>query len=206
MYDARSAAFMPFYKRSVAVEPSTLAADSAPVDAHDTDDDILLTSYASRITKKTFGMYVEPHNSPVKPERFRGYHTGIDLEVTSEEINVDMPVCAMCNGDVVVARWMSGYGGVLVQRCDLPVHGPVTVVYGHLRPGDDLEALRNHAIVKGQRIGVLGAAYSAETDGERKHLHLAIHKGTGITYAGYVDPQEKLSEWIDPCSVITCAQ
>lgn len=32
-----------------------------------------------RITKKKFGDYIDQRNSPIKPERFSGYHTGVDL-------------------------------------------------------------------------------------------------------------------------------
>ena len=31
-----------------------------------------------RITKKPFGIKISPENSPISPERFSGYHTGID--------------------------------------------------------------------------------------------------------------------------------
>src|SRR5579863_6635904 len=34
----------------------------------------------SRVTKKPFGIYVTPQNSPVQPEKFTGFHTGIDFE------------------------------------------------------------------------------------------------------------------------------
>ncbi|NTU99252.1 hypothetical protein HGA64_04600 [Candidatus Falkowbacteria bacterium] len=37
----------------------------------------------SRVTKKPFGIKVSPKNSSVSPERFTGYHTGVDFETTS---------------------------------------------------------------------------------------------------------------------------
>ncbi len=37
-----------------------------------------------------------------------------------------------------------------------------------------------------------------ETDGERKHLHLGIHKGTVVDLRGYVDSELDLKNWINP--------
>ncbi|MDP1845177.1 MAG: hypothetical protein Q8L09_00330 [Candidatus Moranbacteria bacterium] len=45
----------------------------------------------------------------------------------------------------------------------------------------------------------MGKAYGAETDGERKHLHLGIHKGAGVNILGYVQSKAELSGWLDPC-------
>lgn len=196
---------MPFYDRTVSSFKATAVENNdITAEQESTPTPILIPGYSSRITKKPFGIYVDAHNSPVTPERFKGYHTGIDLEITDDEVIRDIPVCAMCDGEVAVARWMSGYGGVLVQRCTLSAHGSVTIIYGHLMPGDNLNNMSGRTIYRGEKIGVLGKQYSQETDGERKHLHLAIHKGTGITYAGYVDTEEKLAQWIDPCDVIVC--
>ena len=196
--------FAPFYKRDVRQEAQ--AQDGATERSLENikEQNILIAGYTTRITKKPFGISVSPQNSPVTPERFSGYHTGVDFEVTEEELEKEIPVCAMCDGEIVVARRVGGYGGVLVQRCDLNAHGAVTVLYGHLAL-DGLQTMQGKVITKGERIGILGRGFSADTDGERKHLHLSIHKGTGITYAGYVDTESKLSQWIDPCTVITCA-
>jgi len=49
---------------------------------------------------------------------------------------------------------------------------------------------------------VLGDHESAETDGERKHLHFGIHKGSDIDMRGYVAIEEELENWIDPQTVI----
>lgn len=149
-----------------------------------------------RVTKKPFGIFITPQNSPVKPEKFRGYHTGTDFEIFPEELNADVPVRAICDGKIAQKKYASGYGGVLVESCELD-GAPITVVYGHLKlasiakkTGDDL--------AKGEEIGILGKAYSAETNGERKHLHLGVHKGTSINIFGYVPKEADLSEWIDP--------
>ena len=193
----------PFYKRTAHVpQVPVVSGSSTAVEKQSTH--ILLYDYASRITKKPFGIHVAPQDSPVKPERFRGFHTGIDLELREEELDMEMPVCAMCDGEVAVAQRVSGYGGVVVQRCVLPQYGPVTVLYGHLMLGQELTDMRGSTVAKGEQIGILGTGFSTNTAGERKHLHLAIHKGTGITYAGYVDTEDKLSQWIDPCLVLAC--
>jgi len=150
-----------------------------------------------RVTKKPFGIYITRENSPIKPERFSGYHTGADFEIFANEINIDVPVKSVCTGKVVKKENISGYGGVLIAGCKLN-NETVTVVYGHLKlesisknVGDDLTA--------GEVIGNLGKNKSVETDGERKHLHLGIHKGLNINYSGYVFSKDNLGGWIDPC-------
>jgi hypothetical protein len=57
-----------------------------------------ISSAAKRITKKPFGLKVSPTDSPVKPERFSGYHTGTDFEILPGEENKDVPIYAICNG------------------------------------------------------------------------------------------------------------
>jgi hypothetical protein len=155
---------------------------------------------AERVTKKPFGIYITPKTSPVQPEKFQGYHTGKDFEIFPEELNADVAVHAICSGKIAVKRTASGYGGILVQNCTLD-NQPITVIYGHLKltsitknAGDTLSA--------GDEIGILGKAYSSETDGERKHLHLGIHKGNAINILGYVQSKSQLSGWIDPCTLV----
>jgi hypothetical protein len=48
------------------------------------------------------------------------------------------------------------------------------------------------------QIAVLGTAYSTETSGERRHLHLGILKGNTVSLLGYVQKQSDLSGWSDP--------
>jgi murein DD-endopeptidase MepM/ murein hydrolase activator NlpD len=149
-----------------------------------------------RITKKKFGTYVSPQNSPVQPERFTGFHTAVDFEVFPDEINKDMKVKAACSGEMELSEYAQGYGGVVVESCTIN-NAPVTVVYGHLK----LSSVRfpvGHGINIGEVIGVLGADRSTETDGERKHLHFGIHKGSEVNIRGYVNLKDQLSGWIDP--------
>jgi len=148
----------------------------------------------SRITKKTFGLYVTPTNSPVSPERFTGYHAGVDFETTSGEQGTDVLVQAICPGTLVLKKWASGYGGVAVERC-VKDGADITVVYGHLLISS-ISATVGDTYTRGERIGVLGKGYSTETDGERKHLHLGIHQGSTIDIRGYVSNRSYLAAWI----------
>ena len=153
-----------------------------------------------RVTKKPFGIYITPKNSPVQPEKFQGYHTGTDFEIFPEELNTDVAVQAVCTGKLILKKYAGGYGGVAAEACELDNH-PITVVYGHLnlasinaKAGDDLSA--------GDFLGNLGKAYSTETNGERKHLHLGFHKGDTINILGYAKAESQLSDWLDPCAYV----
>jgi murein DD-endopeptidase MepM/ murein hydrolase activator NlpD len=150
----------------------------------------------ARITKKLFGTYVTPKNSPVQPERFTGYHTGVDFETAPAEKDKDVPIPALCDGALLMKESASGYGGVAVQSCTLN-NEMVTVIYGHLRLSS-ISGRAGQKLHAGDMLGVLGTGYSSETDGERKHLHLGIHKGPDINILGYVQKQSDLSDWLDP--------
>lgn len=154
-----------------------------------------LTNAEKRITKKPFGIYITPSNSPISPERFSGYHTGIDYEIFENETNTNVSVYAICGGKILQKKNVSGYGGVVVQEGELEGQS-VIVIYGHLKlssvkkqAGDSLSA--------GDQLTFLGKAFSSETGGERKHLHLAIHKGAKIDLRGYVQSKSQLEDWID---------
>ncbi len=148
-----------------------------------------------RITKKPFGLLVRPGNSPVSPERFSGYHTGVDFEIFPEEISVTVRVRAICDGELLVKRSATGYGGVAVQACRLNDQ-PVTVIYGHLALASIDKQVGND-LKQGKTFAVLGEGNSTETDGERKHLHLAIHRGSAVNILGYVQQPRLLKEWLD---------
>ena len=160
------------------------------------DKDIPISQAKTRITKKFFGTFVSPNNSPVSPERFTGYHTGVDFETFSGEENKDISVLALCDGNLGLKEYASGYGGVAIQNCVLNQQA-VTVVYGHLKLAS-ISISKGASLKRGDKIGILGKGFSSETDGERKHLHLSIHKGTAITILGYVQKSSELSSWLDP--------
>ena len=159
---------------------------------------------AERITKKPFGIFITPTNSPVSPERFSGYHTGTDFETFPEEADTPVTVSALCSGTLKTKEWVSGYGGAVIESCTIE-NKPVTILYGHLKL-----ASINHSVGEsldaGETIGILGKGYSTETDGERKHLHLSIHRDSSIVWSGYVSKKSTLSDWLDPCSLGACGK
>ena len=154
-----------------------------------------ITGGKERVTKKLFGTYVTPQSSPVTPEKFTGYHTGWDFETTDAELNTDVLIVAACDGQIVYRNYVNGYGGVAIQSCNFGGL-PITVLYGHLRLSSSTAKDTN--LKSGDKIGLLGNAYSTETDGERKHLHFSIHHGNAIELKGYVQNKADLSSWIDP--------
>lgn len=148
-----------------------------------------------RVTKKPFGLYVTKANSPVQPERFGGYHTGVDFETFEHEKERDIAIYAICDGPLLLKKWAAGYGGVAVQKCSLEKE-VITVVYGHLRLVSISQEI-GQEIKKGEQLGVLGKGFSSETDNERKHLHLGIHKSATIDIRGYVSGESGLKQWLD---------
>lgn len=156
---------------------------------------------AARITKKPFGIYVTPKNSPVQPEKFTGYHTGTDFETFASEQDSDVPINTICAGPLKMKKWATGYGGVAVQACKISGQD-VTVIYGHLNL-DTVSANTGDELSQGQHLAMLGKGYSTQTDVERKHLHLGIHKGTSINILGYVQNKANLSGWIDFQSLVS---
>jgi len=180
-------------------QPSATVSPSASPGAV-VDSDIPLKNADVRVTKKPFGIYVSPNDSPVSPERFSGYHTGLDFETTPQEQDIPIVVRALCDGILLLKKYATGYGGVAVQSCVLEGQ-PVTVIYGHLKI-DSVSTQVGAAIKHGDTIGILGKGFSSETDGERKHLHLGMHKGTAVNILGYVQSRIDLSSWLDPALFI----
>lgn len=153
-----------------------------------------------RVNKIPFGLYVSPEDSPVNSDRFSGYHTAFDFEVFENELNKEIPVNTICKGPLVLKRFATGYGGVVVQKCKID-NQDVTVIYGHLdiktipyKVGDKVDSETF--------LGMLGEGFSEETDGARKHLHLGIHKGTEIDIRGYVQTEDELNQWINPAEIL----
>lgn len=148
-----------------------------------------------RVTKKPFGIDVSPNNSPVSPEKFTGYHTGVDFETFPDEQDKEVVIYAICSGPLLTKRSASGYGGVVIQKCELE-NQVITVIYGHLQLASVSAKIEEKLFTK-SKIGILGKGYSAETSGERKHLHLGIHKGLAVNILGYVQKKVELNNWID---------
>lgn len=181
-------------------DQKTKVADLAKTDNTQNTGDIKtsispINNFQERVTKKPFGIYITPENSPIAPEKFSGFHTGVDFETFADEQNIDIPIFAICQGPLALKKYASGYGGVAVQQCQIN-NEDVTVVYGHLKLSSIMQ--KTGATIKtGDQIALLGKSFSAETDGERKHLHLGIHKGTEINLLGYVQSPNQLKNWID---------
>lgn len=154
-----------------------------------------LANALTRITKKPFGIHITPATSPITPEKFKGFHTGTDFETLDTEKDIDITVNAVCNGKLLLKKSATGYGGVAVQSCVLD-GANITVVYGHLKHAS-ITLNTGDAITAGKQIAILGKGYSGETDEERKHLHLGIHKGTNIVLLGYVQNKTDLSNWLN---------
>jgi hypothetical protein len=182
-----------------ATATQTLASDPLPVPAAQ-DWQSPLDRLTERVTKKFFATKVSPINSPVQPERFSGYHTAIDFETFSDEVDTVVTVKAVCTGKLLQRRTATGYGGVVVQACTYN-NQPVTVIYGHLDINSVIPKI-GATIQVGQALGNLGKGFSSQTDGERKHLHLGIHKGSTGSILGYVTKQSDLSAWIDPLTIL----
>jgi murein DD-endopeptidase MepM/ murein hydrolase activator NlpD len=152
-----------------------------------------IAEFKERITKKAFGDYITPETSLVQPERFSGWHTGVDVEYGDS--NEEIAVLAVCDGEVALARRVSGYGGTVIIKCVIE-NNDYYVLYGHLDPE---KIIKTKNVNKNDEVGILGDGYSNETDNERKHLHFSIHKDT-LDLRGYVQNQDELDEWINPLS------
>jgi murein DD-endopeptidase MepM/ murein hydrolase activator NlpD len=147
-----------------------------------------------RITKKRFGQYISPQNSPVENEKFEGFHTGVDFETDDEE-GKDVPVYAICQGYILESKFISGYGGLIAQSCEIKGE-PVIVLYGHVDISYELGVDIGEQVLAGQKITIL-AEEGKNTDGGRKHLHLSIRRGEEIDYRGYVETEKELNGWLN---------
>ena len=149
----------------------------------------------ARITKKPFGIYITQQNSPVSPEKFKGYHTGTDFETFADEQDADVQISAACDGELLLKKYATGYGGVIAQSCIIDGEN-VTVLYGHMKLAS-ITLKVGDSIIAGQNLGILGKGYSTETDSERKHLHLSVHKGINVILLGYTQNKADLSNWLN---------
>lgn len=155
-----------------------------------------MTEALSRVTKKLFWTWITPASSPVSPERFKGYHTWADFETFASEQESDVVVQAICAGPLMLKKWATGYGWVAVQKCQIEGQD-MTVVYGHLRL-ESITSSVDSVIWAWEHLGVLGKGFSQETDGERKHLHLSIHRWSVVNIRGYASTRQELKGWVDP--------
>jgi murein DD-endopeptidase MepM/ murein hydrolase activator NlpD len=153
-----------------------------------------MTDWQQRVTVRPFGIKISPKERP--NDRFFGYHSGADFEIFPGEENNQIDVRAICSGPLLQKNTALGYGGVAVQECMISGE-TMTIIYGHLKI-QSISWQPGQEILAGEKIGILGKGASTETDGERKHLHLGIHKGEGLDIKGYVQSLEELRDWLDP--------
>lgn len=149
--------------------------------------------YSVRMTKKKFGQYVR--------DRFTGYHAGDDIEFTSAQDQArEIPVVAIADGEVVRVGRVGGYGGLLIVR--FVINGRViTALYGHIDLGST-ELRAGDLVTRGQFLANLGDHESAETDGERKHLHFGVYEGSDGRVNGYESTEAGLTKWLDPSTFL----
>ena len=152
-----------------------------------------LKGFFARQTENPFGVF--------RDSKFNGYHSGVDAEISPGDMDKDVPVYSIYTGTVASVENASGYGGVVTiwhRLGDSQVLG----IYGHLRLRD-IKVSRGQKVKSGEIIGYLGANYSSETDGERKHLHFGINKSGKKSILGYVDTLEELkNNWFDPAKFL----
>lgn len=161
-----------------------------------------LDSSGARQSPLHFGVRVtpDPKDNPISPpERFEGYHAGVDFEVGADELEKEVPVYAICSGKVSYSGFAEGYGGLIVQLCTLDGQ-QVNVIYGHLTLSSLVK--QGKKLSAGDKLGTLGEARTHDADGNRKHLHLGIHKGKAVSMLGYVQDEAALEEFIDPLSLL----
>lgn len=143
--------------------------------------------YNERRYFKNFGEYFQ--------NRFTGYHVAEDVEFT-DALDEEIPIVAIADGTVDRINQVGGYGGLITVQHNIN-NRTVTALYGHI----DLESSDLNAgdqVEMGQFLANLGDHESTETDGERKHLHFGLYEGTDDRVSGYVDSQNKVSNWINP--------
>jgi murein DD-endopeptidase MepM/ murein hydrolase activator NlpD len=156
-----------------------------------------ISDYNNRIKYKAFGQYfIGTEPIPACGRQFTGYHDADDLEISEAEASTDVPVYAIADGTIRQISTVSGYGGLLILQVNLEGQ-EVTVNYGHVSISS-VKVRVGDVVKTGQFLANLGKGCSMETDGERKHLHFAIHKGSQIDLAGYVPTQAELADWLNP--------
>lgn len=151
-----------------------------------------IDEFKQRITKKPFGVWIDPATSPIQPERFTGFHTAVDVEYADVEAAVG--VRAIGNGRVVLSRTAEGYGGVFVVQH--PYISNFYTLYGHIDPASLPRV--GTGVTAGQVVGTLAPDHSDGSGGERKHLHFGAIRKSSPDIAGYVGSESALSGWMNP--------
>jgi len=158
-----------------------------------------LESFPERQSLKKFGQLITPEfyldQESLFPNKFLGYHAGMDLEIFTDELNKKVPVFAVSEGTILYYGNVQGYGGVILEHIS---DQNLIVLIGHLNLHDINLGVEDQ-VKSGQKIAYLGDAFSTDSGGERKHLHLGIYKGTDIYFKGYETDKNILnSKWLNP--------
>jgi murein DD-endopeptidase MepM/ murein hydrolase activator NlpD len=164
-----------------------------------------LNNFDNRISLNPFGNYLDGKQSArnVRTDAicptgkgYVGYHTGTDLEITSDELNTTVPVQSITDGIVRQIGFVNGYGGLIV--IEHKISGKTyTAYYGHI----DLNSStlkKGDPVKMGQKIVNLAPECSSGNGYTRKHLHFGLRPGTSIDVKGYVTNKSSLSNWVDP--------
>jgi murein DD-endopeptidase MepM/ murein hydrolase activator NlpD len=151
-----------------------------------------------RQSLKAFGQYIDRNfynTAPdVFPTKFYGYHVGTDWEIFPDELMKEVPVYAVSSGTISYSGTIDGYGGLILEKL---ADENKTALYGHLKPTSLIQS--GSRVQAGEKIAVLGAAYSQETAGERKHLHFGIYLGNDQYFKGYEESKTTVnSKWVNP--------
>lgn len=151
---------------------------------------------------KKFAQYIDSafyeNTQNLYPSKFTGFHAGVDLEIFPEELNQLVPLSAISRGEIIYYGNVQGYGGLILQKLE----NGYTVLYGHLKLNQNLTKVGD-TVKTGDAIAYLGDAASSETEGERKHLHLGLYRGTDNYFKGYeINKTALLEKWIDPLNFI----
>ena len=145
-----------------------------------------IDEYEQRRSFKGFGEYID--------DRFIGYHVADDIEYT--DVQGDVPVYAIADGEVVYINWVSGYGGLLIVR-HIVDDVAYRALYGHIDPNSVALSVGDQ-VTMGQQVALLGDESPQETDGERKHLHFGLHQGDEHRVQGYEATTAGVATWINP--------
>lgn len=150
-----------------------------------------IAEYTIQRTQKIFGQYIAPDSG----DRFTGYHTGDDIEVPDK--TVEISVYVLTDASMVRKETVAGYGGVVILEF-IDQGQTYHALYGHLDIASVTAAVGD-TVHRGAVLGNLGDDASAETDGERKHLHFGLYPYTGTElFTGYVDNDADLALWVNP--------
>lgn len=163
-----------------------------------------LSHYSDRILYKNFAQNITSawyQTQPdIFPNKFTGYHAAVDLEVLPGDIQ-PIAIHALGDGKILYAGPVSGYGGLILERLSAE---PFTALYGHVRT---TEVQVGESVTAGQVIATLGTAFSAQTGGERQHLHLGLYKGTDLYFKGYEPTLAAInSRWLNPTDFLASHQ